>query len=117
MSKSRLLIGLLLGVAAGLLYGWVLHPVDLVETTPDTLQEPYRMDYILMVADAYALDQDLQGAVVRLAAFGPQPADDMVIAAINYGIDHDFSRRDLEILNDLAVQLRALPSSPEINAP
>ena len=117
MSKSRILIGILLGIAAGLLYGWILHPVELVDTTPDTLQESYRMDYVVMVADAYSLDQDLEQAVIRLAALGPHPPDEQVIAAINYGIEHDLSQVDLESLNTLAVQLRSLPSSIEVQSP
>jgi len=117
MSKSRLLLGILLGAAAGLLYGWLLHPVELVDTTPDSLLETYRMDYVLMVADAYTIDGDLQTALVRLAALGPQDPDQIVITAINYGIDHAFTRSDLESLNTLTIQLRSLPSSPEIQSP
>lgn len=117
MSKSRLFLGILIGIAAGLLYGWALHPVELVDTTPDSLQENYRMDYVLMVADAYSLDEDLQGALVRLAALGPQAPDEMVITAINYGIDNDYNQADLESLNTLIIQLRSLPDSPEIQGP
>jgi len=117
MSTSRLLIGILLGIAIGLVYGWGLHPVELVDTTPDTLQETYRIDYVIMVADAYSLDQDLQQALIRLAALGPQAPDEMVIAAINDGIEREIPREDLESLNELAVQLRSLPSSPGVQAP
>ena len=54
---------------------------------------------------------------MRLAALGPQPPVDIVIEAINYAVDHDFNRPDLETLNLLAVRLRSIPPSPEIGGP
>jgi len=114
---SRLLTGLIIGLAAGLIYGWTLRPVEYIDTTPDSLRADYRTDYVLMVAEAYASDYDLDLAQMRLAALGPQPSADIVIEAINYAVDHDFIRPDLETLNRLAVQLRSIPPSPEIGGP
>lgn len=113
----RFLVGLVLGVALGLLYGWLIRPVEYVDTTPDSLRADYRADYVLMVAEAYLGDGDLRLAQMRLAALGPQPAADLVIEAIEYGIEHDFPRADLETLNRLALALRTLVPTAEIISP
>lgn len=114
---ARFLVGLVLGIGLGLLYGWVIRPVEYVNTTPDSLRADYRADYVLMVAEGYAGDGDLALAQVRLAALGPQPPSQLVVDAIGYGIDHDFARADLEMLNRLAIALRALSPTAEIGSP
>jgi hypothetical protein len=40
-----------------------------------------------------------------------------VVEAIDYAVNQDFSRPDLENLNRLAIQLRSIPPSPEIGGP
>lgn len=113
----RFVVGLVLGITLGLLYGWLIEPVEYVDTTPDSLRADYRADYVLMVGEAYLGDGDLSLAQMRLAALGPQPPSDLVIEAIQYGVDHDFSRTDLETLNRLAVALRTLAPTAEISSP
>ncbi len=113
----RFVVGLAIGVAMGLLYGWVIRPVEYVDTTPDSLRVDYRADYVLMVAEAYLGDRDVALAQMRLAALGPHAPAEHVVEAIQYGIDHNFSRRDLETLNRLAVVLRALAPTAEISSP
>jgi hypothetical protein len=110
-------IGIVLGLGLGLLYGWVIRPVKYVDTSPDSMRDDFRADYVLMVAEAYTGDSDLELAQMRLAALGPQAPLEMVIWAIDYGVNHDAPRSDLDTLNTLASALRANPLSPEIGAP
>lgn len=105
---SRLLLALAVGLAVGLIYGWVVQPVQYVDTAPDTLRPDYRADYILMVAEAYSREHDLDLAQRRLASLGPQPPVAMVESAILYGVDHEFVRPDLETLNRLVTDLRVV---------
>jgi hypothetical protein len=116
-TTSRLLLGLALGLVFGLLYGWVLRPVEYVDTAPNALREDFRSDYVLAVAETFQAHQDLEEAQVRLATLGPEPAANYVVDAIDYGVEHNMSQRDLDTLNQLAVALRDLPSSPEIGSP
>jgi hypothetical protein len=116
-TTSRLLLGLALGLIIGLLYGWVIQPVEYVDTAPNALREDFRSDFVLAVAETYQAHQDLDEAQIDLATLGPQPAVNYVVDAIDYGVEHDMSQRDLETLNQLAVALRDLPSSPEIGSP
>jgi hypothetical protein len=114
---SRLLIGLVIGLAIGFVYGWVFKPVNYIDTSPNSLREDYRAEYVLMVSEAYASDGDFDLALVRLAALGPQPPLDIVQGSLDYAIDNNFDRRDLDSLNQLAIQLRSLLPSPEIGGP
>lgn len=114
---TRLVTGLALGLVLGLLYGWVIRPVEYVDTTPNTLRADYRTEYVLMVAEAYSGDQDLDAALIRLAALGSQPPLDIVLDAIDYSIESNYPRSELEVLNHLANQLRDLEASPEIGGP
>lgn len=112
-----LIIGVTLGIGLGLLYGWVLRPVEYIDTSPDSLRSDYRAEYILMVAEAFASDQDLKLARVRLGALGPQDPLEMTIWAIDYGVNNGYPRADLDSLNLLASALRASSPAPEIGAP
>jgi len=116
-SGSRLLLGLFIGLVLGVLYGWLVQPVEYVDTAPDTLRADYHSDYVLMVAEAYGAEGDLELARVRLAALGPRPPVNVVVSAIDYGLEHGYSQLDLETLNRLVVDLRAMPPSAEIEAP
>jgi len=113
-TTPRLLIGLVLGLLIGLLYGWVVRPVEYVDTAPASLRVDYRTDFVLMVAEAYAQENDLELARIRLASLGPQPPINFVIAAIDYGVLEAFTQNDLQTLNRLAVDLRSMPASAEI---
>ncbi len=112
-----MLLGLALGLIIGLLYGWVIQPVEYVDTAPNALRQDFRSDYVLAIAEAYQVHQDLEQAQVHLGTLGPDPAANYVVDAIEYGVDQGMSQRDLETLNALAVALRDLPSAPEIGSP
>ena len=55
----KFFIVIALGLAAGLIYGWAISPVEYTNTTPDTLRADYRSDYVLMVAEVFHADQNV----------------------------------------------------------
>ena len=112
-----LLIGLLFGAFIALIYGWLIRPVEYIDTSPDSLRIDFRTDYVLMVAESFGTNEDLILAQVRLAALGPQPPDEYVTQAIDYALEQSFSRSDLEHLNSMAIALRTLPQPGEIGGP
>ena len=114
---SRLVIGLVLGVATGLIYGWIISPVEYINTAPDSLRADYRTDYVLMVAQAYAVEDDLELAQKRLAALGPEPPSEATLQAIQFAAEHSFSQADIEALRQLALGLRSFPPPAEIGGP
>lgn len=113
----RFLIGLALGVVLGLGYAWYVQPVAYYDTSPDTLREDYRTDYVLMVAQGYAPEGDLRLALLRLAALGPRPPTEIVEDARAYAGENDFSEGDLAALDDLLGDLQRIPLEPEAGSP
>ena len=54
--RRRLILFVLmivLGIAAGVTYGWVLNPVQYSDTGLQTLGQDFKTDYVLMVAEVY----------------------------------------------------------------
>ena len=112
-----LILGFIIGAVIAILFGWLVRPVEYIDTSPDSLRIDFRTDYALMVAESYAEDQDLTLAQVRLAALGPLPVDEYVTQAINHALEQSFGRPDLERLNVLAIALRTLPQPGGIGPP
>ena len=59
-----LLTGLVFGLALGLLNAWLLNPVSYIDTSPSTLRQDYRDQYRLLIARAFAFNQDRGAAGV-----------------------------------------------------
>jgi hypothetical protein len=82
MNESRgpwyLLTGVMIGLAAGVLWGWYVAPVRYTDTQPDSLREDYKDEYRTLIALAYAYNGDLGRARSRLALLGdPNPAESL----------------------------------------
>jgi hypothetical protein len=90
----RFVLVILIGIAAGLYYGWVVNPVKYVDAPPDTLRIDFKSDYALMVAEAYSQGQDLAMARQRLALFSMSPVE-LVSQAITFGQGHGYAEQDL----------------------
>lgn len=104
---SKILLAAALGIGLGLLYGWVINPVQYVDLTPDTLRADYRADYVLMVAEAYRNERDAELAARRLAIFGSQPPAEIAAPALQFGRENGFSQTELTLLEDLIQGLQA----------
>jgi hypothetical protein len=64
-----ILLGLAVGVGIGLTVGW-MAPVSPPQTGPSVLSAQWQSDWVLMTAQAYSLDGDLNLAKQRLALLG-----------------------------------------------
>jgi hypothetical protein len=70
-----LLGGLALGIALGLVYSWMISPVEYVNGAPDALRSDFKDQYRITIASAYYVDGDLVRARTRLAALNdPDPS-------------------------------------------
>lgn len=107
---ARFVIGLVVGLSAGLAYAWLIQPVRYFDVAPDSLRHDYRTDYVLMIAQSYQAEGDLRLALVRLASLGPLPPAEIVDAASAYAEDNAFSSDDLDALDELSTDLRRLPA-------
>jgi hypothetical protein len=63
-------VGLVVGLALGLLYAWVLSPVEWKDASPSLLSEPYRQEWLRMAIDSYAANRDADLALTRYQALG-----------------------------------------------
>ena len=67
---SLVLLGLILGIAGGLLVGWLIFPVLTTATVPAQLGAPHRETQIIMIAAALRADNNMERARQRLQALG-----------------------------------------------
>jgi len=65
-SWGVLIVGLILGLAAGLLYTWVISPPEYYDTYPPLLDKPYRDDWIQMTVLAYGAEGSWNRTQLRL---------------------------------------------------
>jgi hypothetical protein len=108
MSRPNFLawaLWLVIGVGLGLYGGWVLAPVEYVDTAPDSLQPVYKDDYVLMLATAYAGDGDLAAARAGLASLGLPETADTVGAAAERLAAAGYPAQDLDRMAALAEAL------------
>lgn len=119
MRAQRILwfsIAILFGAAAGLLAGWVFFPPagsSLVE--PASLRDDYKADYVLMTAEIYAQDGNLDDASARLRFLGEEPPLRYVQRAILTGQNLGYAPADMQALANLFTGLQSLSTeSPAI---
>jgi hypothetical protein len=67
-----LLTGLILGIALGLVYAWMIHPASVANAKPDSLQAPYKDQYRTQIAKAFVSTGDLVRARARLDLLGDE---------------------------------------------
>lgn len=103
----RFLVAILVGVGLGLAYGWLVSPVEYVDTTPETLHLQYKTDYVLMTAEAYKADGDLPQAVRRLGMLGSVPPAEQVYQGILFAQKVGYADADLELMQALFTAVQA----------
>lgn len=100
------------GIVIGLVYGWVISPVEYRDTTPATLRFDYRTDYVLMVAEIYKSSRDADQAIHQLAQLGSDPPVDYAIQSLAYAAQMGYSSADLVLIQNLATAIQTWNSSP-----
>ena len=100
-------LALIIGIGAGLAYGWIIDPVEFFDLTPDTLRADYKTDYVLMTAEAYRVEQDPGTAARRLAILGAQSPSTIASEALNYARANGFPDSDIALLQELVTAMQA----------
>lgn len=67
-----LLTGLFIGFILGVLYAWVIQPVEYIDTAPSSLRPDFKEQYRAMIAVAYLANSDLVRARARLELLGDE---------------------------------------------
>jgi hypothetical protein len=68
-------IGLILGIVLGVVYAWVLSPVEWIDGEPSDLRVDLQTDYLKMVIDSYGVNQDSDLATTRYENLGADRGD------------------------------------------
>ena len=109
MSSSNLIkiaVALVIGIALGLGYGWGIAPVEYVDVTPNILREDYRVDYVLMVAEAFQSDFNAEIAARRLAILGGETPAAITASALEYASSNAFSQEEIQTLQNLLTAMQ-----------
>ena len=114
----QFIIAFALGLALGLAYAWIVSPVEYVDTAPDTLRADYRADYVLMVADIFQSEQNVELAARRVSLLGSQPPAEIANAALTYARDTaHYPANALDTLQSLVTALQAFNPASGVGAP
>ena len=115
-----ILLGLAIGIGLGLAIGWVFWPTEFTDANLTVLEDQYRRDYVQLIADSYALDNNLAAAQQRindLGEDGPQYVLQVLIEMILRQDDEAAIRRLARLANDIGQYTPAmapyLPTPPE----
>jgi hypothetical protein len=112
----KFVLVILVGLVLGLVYGWVISPVEYLDTTPSTLRYDYRTDYVLMVAEIFNSSRDADQAVRQLALISSDPPVEIAIQSLAYGSQIGYASEDLVLLQNLATSLQTWqPNLGEFN--
>lgn len=112
ISNRFTLFGLtiLLGFFAAVYYGWAVRSISVRDASPVLLRDDFQADYVLMVAEVYEADHEVERAIGALGFLSAEQEGynplDFVGAAIQLGVDAGFSSEDIALLQDLSAAIK-----------
>lgn len=115
MNRARALLtllGFLLGLAAGLVYSWVLNPVEYTDTAPASLRQDFKEDYLSLIASAYMATGDLNRARSRLAVLGMSASPEELSRLAQSRLAAGQPETEAQALAQLAAVLGERPAPP-----
>jgi len=113
----RFIIAVLIGIALGLLFGWVINPIEYTQTAPNTLRVDYQTDYVLMISEAFHTDGDMALAVHRLAVLGDKSPEGRALQAIIFAEQAGYIDADLDMMRNLSDELQIFQNVVETPEP
>jgi hypothetical protein len=119
-----LLTGVVLGVAMGLIYSWVISPVTYVDAPPYALRTDYKDQYRALVAAAYLYSHDLRRAQDRLAQLKDDNPAQSVAMQAQRALAEGHPEEEVRALSTLATALgqgvmpdaSSLPPTPVVTS-
>lgn len=92
------MFAILVGIIAGLVIGWLLIPSPVKNASLDSLRGDYQADYVLMVAEKFATDQDVLSATALLRDISPSDPAASIKQALILGQQLGYSGRELQLI-------------------
>lgn len=111
-----LLTGLILGLALGMIYAWVISPITEVDTHPNLLRDDYKDIYRSLISRAYQANSNLPRAEARLELLGDDdPALALAAQAQRFLAENGDTEMAIVLANlSAAVQIAAGPAATAI---
>ena len=109
MTSSNLIkitIAAILGIVLGLVYGWVIDPIEYTDVPPNILRVDYRADYVLMIAEAYQNEIDADTAARRLAVLGSESPAVITSSTLEYAKQNNFTEDEIKTLQNLLTAMQ-----------
>ncbi len=105
------MIAILVGLFAGLVIGWLLIKTPIRNASLDSLRGDYQADYVLMVAEKFAVDQDVLTATALLRDISPSDPAASIKQALILGQQLGYSERELQLITLLETAMGIPPST------
>lgn len=104
-----LFTGLVIGLAGGILYSWLVAPVQFMDTDPASLHPDFRAEYRALIALAYLSDGDAGRALVRLELLRDQDPTAVLESQAKQAQKNKRPEREIQALAALAAELSQRP--------
>lgn len=101
-----LLTGFVIGLVLGVIYAWLISPVQYVDNPPSALREDFKDQYRTLIALAYGASGDLGRARARLNLLGAPDAQRSLAAQAQRMLSQGGPPDEARALGELAAQLR-----------
>jgi len=102
-----LLTGVIIGAILGLVFAWIVQPVEYVDTAPESLNQDAKDRYRVLIAAAYASNGDLLRAQARLELLGDDDIHRSLSEQAQRKISQNGSSSDARNLGMLAMALES----------
>jgi len=104
----NIVLGFVIGTSCSLYYTWEVSPVKLVDNEPYALHDDYADEYLLLIAQKYALEKDLDVALLYLSDLQLDDPGKFVSNRTEYMINSGYSQFDIKAMVALADALGTL---------
>lgn len=111
-----LLTGVVLGIMLGILFAWVISPVEYVDTAPESLKDEFKDQYRVLIASAYVSNGDLVRAKARLELLDEADIYLVVAEQAQQMLAEGGSVEEAQALGRLALSLGQEIPQPKITA-
>jgi len=113
-----LVTGIVIGLALGLLFAWVIQPVQYLDTPPDSLKEIYKDQYRAVIASAFEANQDMVRTKARLELLGDEDIYRAVAEQAQRVLADGGTQQEAQALGRLAAALsKTMPKSSPTETP
>jgi hypothetical protein len=85
-------VAILFGLVVGIVYAWVINPIEWVDAGTQHLRADLQEDYVRMVIDSYSLNDNQDLAVYRLNELGLERSAELLALIANNPSSQDIER-------------------------